>query len=160
MKTYRRSTADRILNAIANIPKRERLKLFRRCRLQPKFQVDHSHLEASVASDVPLRCLHRSVAEQKLNPFQSASPTMAQAGAGAAKIAGCQIVYAGLSGAPLHRVPGYVGFTPAGCSIPPFKTRLNTFRRSLPNAGAKYRQSPCTTMAWVPFVAVLPYRPN
>src|ERR1019366_1739966 len=38
-----------IKDAIANIPKRPRLKLFRRCRLRPKFQVDHSpHLETSV----------------------------------------------------------------------------------------------------------------
>jgi hypothetical protein len=44
------SLAARVVNdkdAIVNIPKRERLKLFRRCRLRPKFQVDHTpHLEA------------------------------------------------------------------------------------------------------------------
>ncbi len=48
-------------------------------------------------------------AKEKLNLFQFASTTMAQARASAAKIVGCQIVYAGLPGAPLHRVPDYVG---------------------------------------------------
>jgi len=54
------------------------------------------------------------VAKQKLNLFQFASTTMAQAGASAAKIVGCQIVYAGLSGASLHRVSDYVGYHASG----------------------------------------------
>jgi hypothetical protein len=42
-----------------------------------KFQVDHSPiLELLFASDVPLRCLDRSVAKEKLNLFQFASTTM------------------------------------------------------------------------------------
>jgi hypothetical protein len=66
-------------------------------------------LKLLFASDVPVGCLDRSVAKQKLNLFEFASTTMTQAGAGAAQIVGCQIVYAGLSGAPLHRVPDYIG---------------------------------------------------
>src|SRR5258706_16475300 len=74
-----------------------------------KFQVDHHRiLKLLFASDVPLRGLHRSVTEEKLNLFQFASTTMAQARASAAKIVGCQIAYAGLPGASLHRVPDYV----------------------------------------------------
>lgn len=69
----------------------------------------HRILKLLFASDVPLRCLHRSVAKQKLNLFHFASTTMTQAGASAAKIMGCQIVYTGLFGAPLHRIPDYVG---------------------------------------------------
>src|SRR5258706_8815559 len=75
-----------------------------------KFQVDHHRiLKLLFASDVPLRGLHRSVAKEKLNLFQFASTTMAQARASAAKIVGGQITYAGLPGAPFHRVPDYVG---------------------------------------------------
>lgn len=44
------------------------------------------------------------MAKQKLNLFQLTSTSVAQAGASAAKVVGCQIVYAGLSGAALHRV--------------------------------------------------------
>jgi hypothetical protein len=65
-------------------------------------------LKLLFASDVPFRRLHRGAAKQKLNLFQFASTTMAQAGASAAKVVGCQIVDACLSGAPLHRVPNYV----------------------------------------------------
>jgi hypothetical protein len=49
------------------------------------------------------------MAKEKLNLFQFPSTTMAKTRASAAKIVGCQIVYAGLPGAPLHRVPDYVG---------------------------------------------------
>jgi hypothetical protein len=66
-------------------------------------------LKLLFASDVPLRGLHRSVPEEKLNLFQLASTTMAEARARSAKIVGCEIAYAGLPGAPLHRVPDYVG---------------------------------------------------
>jgi hypothetical protein len=66
-------------------------------------------LKLLFASDVPFRCLHGGVAKQKLNLFQFATTTMAQARASAAKIVGCQIAYAGLPGAPLHRVPDYIG---------------------------------------------------
>ena len=69
----------------------------------------HGILEILFASDVPLGCLHRSVANQKLNLFQFASTAMAKPGACATEIVGRQIVYAGLSGAPLHCVPDYVG---------------------------------------------------
>jgi hypothetical protein len=51
-------------------------------------------LKLLFASDVPLRGLHRSVIEEKLNLFQFASTTIAQARASAAKIVGCQIAYA------------------------------------------------------------------
>ena len=50
-----------IKDAIANIPKRDRLKLFKRCRLQPKFEVDYSpNLEASVG----FRCFALAEAQQ------------------------------------------------------------------------------------------------
>jgi hypothetical protein len=66
-------------------------------------------LKLLFASDVPFRGLHRSVAKEKLNLFQFASATMAQARASPAKIVGRQITYAGLSGAPLHGVPDDIG---------------------------------------------------
>jgi hypothetical protein len=68
----------------------------------------HGILKLLFASDISLRCLYGSVAEQKLNLLEFASATMAQPGAGTAKIVGCQIAYAGLSGARFHRVPDYV----------------------------------------------------
>jgi hypothetical protein len=55
-------------------------------------------LKLLFASDVPFRGLNRGVAKEKLNLFQFASTTMTQAGASAAKIMGCQIVYTGLLG--------------------------------------------------------------
>jgi hypothetical protein len=67
------------------------------------------------------------VAKEKLNLFQFASTTMAQARASAAKIVGGQIAYAGLPGAPFHRVPDYVSCHASFLSHSPFKTRLNTF---------------------------------
>ncbi len=48
----------------------------------------HRILKLLFASDVPLRCLHRSVAKQKLNLFEFASTTMAEPGASATKIVG------------------------------------------------------------------------
>ena len=47
--------------------------------------------------------------KEKLNLFQFASTTMTLAGASAAKIMGWQIRLYGLFGAPLHRIPDYVG---------------------------------------------------
>jgi hypothetical protein len=41
-------------------------------------------LKLLFASDVPLGCLNRSVAKQKLNLFEFAPTTMTQAGTGAA----------------------------------------------------------------------------
>ena len=49
------------------------------------------------------------MAKEKLNLLQFASTTMAEPGASAAKIVRRQIVYAGVSGAPLHRVPDDIG---------------------------------------------------
>jgi hypothetical protein len=49
------------------------------------------------------------VAKQKLDLFEFASACMAEAGATATKIVGCQIVYAGPLGAPFDRIPDYVG---------------------------------------------------
>jgi hypothetical protein len=46
----------------------------------------HGILKLLFASDVSLRCLYGSVAEQKLNLLEFASATMAQPGAGTAKI--------------------------------------------------------------------------
>jgi hypothetical protein len=44
-----------------------------------EIRFDHSlHLKLPFASDVPLRGLHRSVTEEKLNLFQFPSTTMAQ----------------------------------------------------------------------------------
>jgi integrase len=49
------------------------------------------------------------VAKQKLDLFEFASTTMAEPGASATKIVGCQVDYAGLTGTSLHRIPDYVG---------------------------------------------------
>jgi hypothetical protein len=49
------------------------------------------------------------VAEQKLDLFEFAATIMAESGTGATKVVGLQVGYAGLPGAPLHRVPDYVG---------------------------------------------------
>jgi hypothetical protein len=48
-----------------------------------------------LASDVPFRRLHRSVAKQKLDLFEFPSKSIAETGATATKIVGYQIVYAG-----------------------------------------------------------------
>src|ERR1700685_2405311 len=74
-----------------------------------KFKVIiHCVLKLLFASDVPLCSLHRSVAEEKLNLFQFASTTVAEACACATQIVGCQIADAGLPSAPFHRIPHYV----------------------------------------------------
>jgi hypothetical protein len=78
-------------------------------------------LKLLFASDVPLRGLHGSVAEEKLNLFQFASTAMTQARTSAAKIVGCQIAYAGLPGAPLHRIPDHVGCDASFLSLSPFQ---------------------------------------
>jgi hypothetical protein len=91
-------------------PRRQRLVLFRLCRSRPKFPDDHSpHLEASVCfrCTVPLFAQRRGRGETESVPV--ASTTMTQAGASAPKVVRCQIGYASLAGAPLHRVPNYVG---------------------------------------------------
>jgi hypothetical protein len=100
-----------IKDAIANIAKWPAPETFQAVSLAAEIpsRFIHRILKLLFASDVPLRGLHRSVTEEKLNLFQFASTTMAQARASAAKIVGCQIAYAGLPGAPLHRVPDYVG---------------------------------------------------
>ena len=49
------------------------------------------------------------MSEQKLNLFEFAAAIMAESGTGATKIVTRQIGYAGLSGAPLDRIPDYVG---------------------------------------------------
>jgi hypothetical protein len=79
--------------------------------------------EAFFASDVPLRCLQKSVAKERLNLLQFASTTMAQAGASAAKILGCLC--------RRNRFTAYqttLVVTPVPSTIPRFKTRLNTLR--------------------------------
>ncbi len=47
--------------------------------------------------------------KQKLNLFEFAAAIVAESGAGTTKIVGCQIVYAGLPGTPLDRIPDNVG---------------------------------------------------
>ncbi len=99
-----------IKDAIANIAKRRCLKLSSgvACDRNSK-SIIHRILKLLFGSDVPLRCLHRSVAKQKLNLFQFASTTMAEPGASATKIVRRQIVYAGPPRTPFHRIPDYVG---------------------------------------------------
>jgi hypothetical protein len=75
-----------------------------RCNRNPE-TIIHRILKLLFAADVPFRCLHRSVAKQKLDLFQFASRSVTQAGATAAKVVWGQIVYSGLLGAPLYRVP-------------------------------------------------------
>src|SRR5271169_136049 len=62
---------------------------------------------------IPFRRLHRSMAEQKLDLFEFASTSMADARAAATKIVRCQIAYAGLLGATFDRIPDYVGCHPS-----------------------------------------------
>jgi|SRR5882724_4845138 len=70
-----------IKNAIANItkwPARETVQAASHATEIPSRSI-HRILKLLFASDVPLRGLHRSVAKEKLNLFQFASTTMAQA---------------------------------------------------------------------------------
>jgi hypothetical protein len=53
-------------------------------------------LQLLFATNVPF-VVCTSVAKQKLNLFQVASTSVAQAGASAAKVVWCQIVYAGVA---------------------------------------------------------------
>ena len=71
-------------------------------------RIVHCILKFLFAPDVALSCLDRSMAKQQLNLFEFAPTTMAKARAGAAKVVWRQVVYSGLSGTPLHRVPDYV----------------------------------------------------
>jgi hypothetical protein len=48
------------------------------------------------------------VTKEKLNLFEFASCVMAEAGAGATKIVGCQMVNADSFGVSLHGIPDYV----------------------------------------------------
>ena len=66
-------------------------------------------------------------AKEKLNLFQFAPTTMAQACASAAKVVGCQIAYAGLPGAPLHCVPDYVGCHASFLSYSPLQNPPECF---------------------------------
>jgi hypothetical protein len=49
------------------------------------------------------------VTKEKLNLFEFASGIMAEAGASATKIVGCQMVNADSFGVSLHGIPDYVG---------------------------------------------------
>jgi hypothetical protein len=53
------------------------------------------------------------MAGQKLDLFEFASASMAEARAAATKIVRCQIAYAGLIGATFDRIPDYVGCHPS-----------------------------------------------
>jgi hypothetical protein len=97
-----------------------------RLRLGSKAIIDR-FLKLLLASDVPLRRLHPSVAKQELDLFEFASTSMAEAGATATKVVGGQIVYASPIGTPFDRIPDYVAVTSASCRTPFFKPRLNTF---------------------------------
>jgi hypothetical protein len=60
------------------------------------------------ASDVPFGRLHRRMTKEKLNLFEFASGLMAEAGASATKIVGCQMVNADSFGVSLHGIPDHV----------------------------------------------------
>jgi hypothetical protein len=49
------------------------------------------------------------VTKEKLNLFEFASGVMAEAGAGATKIVGCQMFNADSFGVSLHGIPNYLG---------------------------------------------------
>ena len=49
------------------------------------------------------------MSKQELNLFDLAAAIMAESGTGATKIVGRQVGYASLAGAPLDRIPDYVG---------------------------------------------------
>jgi hypothetical protein len=66
--------------------------------------------EVLSASDVPFGRLHRRVTKEELNLFEFASSLMAEAGASATKIVGCQMVNADSFGVSLHGIPDYVGW--------------------------------------------------
>ena len=65
-------------------------------------------MKLPLASDVALRCLDRSVPNQKLKLFEFAAAIMAESGAGATKTVRRQISYAGTQGTPLDRIPDHV----------------------------------------------------
>jgi hypothetical protein len=73
------------------------------------------------ASDVSLRCLDRSVPEQKPNLFEFAAAIMAEPGTCAAKIVGRQIGYACLSSTPLDGIPHHVRSHARFVSLPRFR---------------------------------------
>jgi hypothetical protein len=116
-------------HAIANITRYCAGPIFKPCHLRPKFQVDHlPHLEASVCfrRTAPLFVQKRGQAETEFVRVRRRNH-----GSGGRKYDEdrgvpswlCRL----LTGTSLHRIPDYVGVTPASCRVPPFKTGLNTF---------------------------------
>jgi len=60
------------------------------------------------APDVPFSRIHGRVTKEKLNLLEFATSLMAEAGASATKIVGCQMVNADSFGVSLHGIPDYV----------------------------------------------------
>jgi hypothetical protein len=94
------------------------------------------------ASDIPFRRLHRSVAKQKLDLFEFASTSMAEARATATKIMGREIVCASTLGAPFDRILDYVGRHASILSSSILQDRLNTLPSLTPECRSQTSTSP------------------
>ncbi len=75
---------------------------------------------------VPFGRLLRRVTKEKLNLFEFATGLMAEAGARATKIVGCQRVNADSFGVSLTAYQTTSVATPSSCRAPFFESRLNT----------------------------------
>src|SRR5208282_2222136 len=117
-----------IKDAIANSPNRLRLKLSKRSHPRPRSRVDHSlHPEVFVCSrrSAQLFGQKRGQAETESVPVR-----LLNRGTGGAQVrrrsCGARLF---IPACPAHRFTAYqttFAVTPEGCTIPPFRTCLNT----------------------------------
>ena len=84
-------------------------------------------LKVLFAAEVSFRGFHGRVAKKKLNLFELTSASVAETGATAAWVVGCQMVDAGLFSTTFHRLPDQLAVTPASCRVPFLNICLNTF---------------------------------
>src|ERR1700744_3433341 len=96
-----------IKDPIANLARSEAATAFFRLSLATEIfeAIINRVLQFLFATDISLRCLDRSVPKQKPNLFEFAAAIVAESGAGATKVMGCQVGYACLPGASLDRIP-------------------------------------------------------
>ena len=105
-----------------------------------KFQADHRILKLLLASDVSCRGLHKRGQEETESVLVRLR-AMAQARTSAAKIMGCEMVYTSLPGAPLHRIPDYVGRHASLLSLSTLQNPLNTFPSLTPECSIQALRS-------------------
>ena len=100
------------------------------------------------------------MAKQKLDLFEFASTSMAEAGATATKIVGCQIGYAGPLGTPFDLIPDHVGCHASILS----RTILQNPSEHFPLAHSRTAEPNIHKLlarpAQAPLVAVHPCQPN